>query len=344
VSFATSKISECARLALAHDAPVVLQYGPSGGYPPLRAHIAQSLGVHESQVIIGQGSLQLLDSLIRVMLSPGDVVFIEEPTYDRTLTLFRRAGANVVGIPLQPDGPDLDLINLHLQQGVRPKLFYVIPDFQNPSGVVMSAQKRQALVDLARKYGFQIVEDSPYRLLRFHGSDLPSIFSMAPDLVIHMSSYSKLIAPGLRVGWMASPTSTMQALLKFCEDTYINPSYFNQALVLEFIQQGWLEENISILKELYRPRLEAMLASLSENMEPPAVWSKPDGGFFVSLELNKPVQVPELFTRAKQAGLILTDGRGFFASGKGDSFIRLPFCALEPAEISEGIARLAKII
>lgn len=343
-AFPTERLAECANAVLHNDYDVVLQYGSAGGFARLRHWIAAQYKVGSERVIIGQGSLQLLDTIARVMIKPGDVVYVEEPTYDRAITVLRRAGVRLVGIPLAADGLDVDFMAQRLAGGERPVLFYIIPDFQNPSGTVLSLEKRQRMAGLASQYGFYYVEDSPYRKLRYHGTELPSLFDLAPERVMQLSSYSKLIAPGLRVGYVVASPELAPDLLKFSEDTYINASYFNQAIVHEFIQRGWLDDNLSILKRLYAPRLEAMLAGLEHYLASQATWAPVEGGFFVGMTLNRPVSAPNLLALASAAGLLLTDGRGFYPSGSGDRFVRLPFCALTPAEITAGIARLAEVV
>jgi DNA-binding transcriptional MocR family regulator len=323
----------------------VLQYGKSRGYPRLRELLADEKDVDTSRIIVGQGSLQLQDFCARVLVEPGDVVYVEEPTYDRTLTIFRRAKAQVVGFPLTVDGVDVEGVEERLAGGERPMLFYVIPDFQNPSGTVLSEEKRHHLVRLARAYNFWIIEDVPYRRLRYRGEDVPSLFELAPDRVVQMSSYSKLISPGLRVGYVVAPEPLADRLAEMAEDTYINASYLNQAMVAEFIQRDWLEPQISELKELYEPRLYATLEALEKHMADLATWRRPEGGFFVGVTVNGSVDTDELLSRARDQSLLLTDGRSFFAeSHNGEGFIRLPFCALTPQEIEEGVARLARVV
>jgi 2-aminoadipate transaminase len=343
-SFPTAQLAECAEAVLVEQGDVVLQYGPSRGFPALCALIAQETGVDNAQVIVGQGSLQLQDFCARALVKPGDVVYVEAPSYDRTLTILRRAGAQVVGFPLGNDGPDVDAIQGRLEDGERPVLFYLIPDFQNPSGTVLAREKRQRIVNLAQAYDFWIIEDVPYRKLRYRGEELPSLFDLAPDRVLQMSSYSKLISPGLRVGYVVTPEPLADRLAKMAEDTYINASFLNQAIVLEFVRQEWLEPQIARLKALYEPRLDAMLGALDAHMADLATWRRPDGGFFIGVTLNADVRVEDLLKGAREADLVLTDGRGFFANGGGDNFVRLPFCALTPDEIQMGIARLAEVV
>jgi DNA-binding transcriptional MocR family regulator len=256
----------------------------------------------------------------------------------------RRVGGRLVGWPLEEDGPDVEALEARLRGGERPALFYLIPDFQNPCGTLLSQEKRQRIGDLAREYGFWIIEDVPYRKLRYRGQESPTVFSLAPDRVIQMSSFSKLISPGLRVGYVVAPEPLAGRLAKMAGDTYVNASYLNQAIVFEFIRRGWLEPQIADLKRLYAPRLDALLGALEVHMADLATWHRPDGGFFVGMTLKVDVQADDLVRRAGKADLLLTDGRGFFSNGGGDRFVRLPFCALTPQEIETGIARLAKVV
>jgi DNA-binding transcriptional MocR family regulator len=350
-SFPTAQLMECAQAVLAEHGEVVLQYGSARGFPPLRQAIAMQAGVTEDQVIIGQGSLQIQDFCARSMIDPGSLVYVEEPSYDRAITILRRAGARLVGFPLQDDGPDVEMMEARLRGGEKPVLLYIIPDFQNPSGTVMSLEKRQRIAELARRYEFWVIEDVPYRKLRYRGQELPALFELAPDRVLQMSSFSKLVSPGLRVGYVVAPRQCVDTLARAAEDTYINASYFNQAIVYKFIQNGWLEPNIEKLKALYRPRLDAMLAALDEHMQGLATWRRPEGGFFIGMTLRpgasaggRGVSVDALLANARKAGLELTDGRGFYVGGGGQEFVRLPFCALSEQDIRSGIARLAAVV
>jgi len=342
-SFPARQLAECAKNVLEKDSAVVLQYGPAGGYLPLRNWIAQSCRVQENRIVLGQGSLQLVDILSRLLLTQGDIVYTEDPTYDRTATVLRRAGARVVGFPLTKEGPDINQMEARLKSGERPKLFYTIPDFQNPSGMVISLDSRKELLVLAEEYDFWIVEDSPYRSLRYYGSEIPSLFEQNPSRVIRMSSFSKLISPGLRVGYAVLPAALAARVLKYAEDTYINASYFNQDCD-GLHRKRWFEANLESLKCLYTPRLDTILAALESKMESFGNWHKPEGGFFVGFTANFPLDAGELLKKAEESGLQLTDGRGFFVNGDGSRFIRLPFCALTPEEIETGIHRLAKVL
>jgi 2-aminoadipate transaminase len=341
-SFPIDEVIEAAGAALKTRGAAMLQYGPSLGFLPLREWLAEWQRVTVDRVLTSNGSLQLIEFLCLSMLEPGDVVFTESPTYDRTLTLLRRHGATVVGIPLEADGPDVEALERALAKQV-PKFFYIIPDFQNPAGATCSEGKRRHIVKLAARFGFLLLEDAPYRLLRYRGHEEPTLYELAPDRTLHMSSFTKLIAPGVRTGFMIAEPGLVARLAKAAEDTYISPGYLAQGITAEWCRRGLLVPQIARLKTLYAPRLDACLSGLAAHM-PDAVATRPDGGFFVSLTLSGDVLASTVRTHAAARGLHLADGLAFFPNGGGERFIRLPFCALTPAEIDEGIRRLAESV
>ena len=341
-SFPNEELIECTRQTINAHSAKILNYGSAGGYEPLREYIAQQNAVGCEQVVIGQGSLQLLDFLCRISVEEGDSVFVEQPTYDRTLTVFKRAKANLHGFRLVAGQINIKVVEELLEKGTIPKYFYVISDFQNPNGSVMGIIERHALTSLARQYGFLIIEDIPYRRLRYEGKPLPSLFEISPDVVIRMSSFSKLIGPGLRTGTMILPKVLAKKLIQYAEDTYVCPSFFNQAIVFEFVERGMLERQVNKLINIYRPRLGTILSEMDSCMSEFGEWVKPQGGFFVGLTLNRDIDMLKL-SEAISSELTLSDGRGFFLNG-GRHFIRLPFCALTENEITMGIRCLADAI
>ncbi|MFQ5858442.1 MAG: PLP-dependent aminotransferase family protein [Anaerolineae bacterium] len=341
-AFPVSQIQECAAAILAADGATVLQYGKSTGYLPLREIIAEWYGASPAEVLVSNGSLQIQEFLSTLLLRPGDTIFVEEPTYDRTITTFRRHGANLVGIPLEHDGLDIGSLVAQLRK-VTPKFLYVIPDFQNPTGVTTSLSKREEIVRLAEEYDFWIIEDDPYRALRYQGSDVPLMRTMSPDRVLHLSSFTKILSPGVRVGYLVAPERIVEAVAKIASDTYVTPGHLAQGIAYEFCRRGWLKPNVERLKGIYRPRLEATAAALREYL-PGADWVEPEGGFFVGITLPPPMKVANLRERAEEVGLSLSDGRGFFPQGGGERFLRLAFPALSEPEIREGVFRLARLV
>jgi len=341
--FPTEDLIDCAEAALRRDGPVLLQYGRSPGYGPLREWLGQQCGVGPEQVLIGNSSLEIFSFLTQVLLQPGARAFVEVPSYDRTIGLLRRAGVQVTGIPLQDDGIDLDALEDELRRGA-PALMYVIPDFQNPMGTTMSLEKRKRVAALAEQHGFWILEDGPYRDLRYTGDEVPTIRSLAPDRVLYLSSFSKLLAPGLRLGHMVGSAQVISRVAEWATNTYIGPVFPTQGIVYEYCRRGLLQPNIERLKEVYRPRLEAVLAAL-ETHRVLAEWSRPQGGYYVSGMLPEDNDIVTLQERAEAVGLKLTDGRGFFPNpADGMRFLRIPFCSLSPQECREAIQRLAEIV
>jgi DNA-binding transcriptional MocR family regulator len=341
-SFPSAEMAEAAAAVLGERGPTLLQYGPSAGLPVLREWLAEWQGSRPEEVLAGNGSLQLFDLLCLVTLRPGDVVVTEAPTYDRTLTLLRRHGAQTVGVPLEPDGPDLEALEATVRRRP-PRLVYMIPDFQNPSGATCSGDKRRRIAELARELGFLLVEDSPYRLLRYRGREEPTLRSLAPEVTIHMSSFSKLIGPGPRLGFMVGPVDLLAQVARALEDTYISPSNLAHGIAWEWCRRGLLPGQIERLKALYAPRLEACLEALERHL-PAARATRPDGGFFVSLTLPPGVETTAVRRAALARELQLTDGHAFFPEGGGERFLRLPYCALAPEDIREGIGRLSEAV
>ncbi|CAN5796475.1 2-aminoadipate transaminase [soil metagenome] len=331
-----------------HKDPSVLHYGQQQGYAPLRALLAEEYGVSESEVLVGNGSLQLQDLFSAQAISPGATVYTEQPSYDRAIVTFRRRGAQVIGVPLEEDGINVDLLEEALQREV-PAFLYLVPDFQNPAGATLSVEKRQRVVELAEQYGFWVIEDVPYRKLRYRGEDLPLLREISATSVVTMSSFSKLLSPGIRVGFMLAPESIVDATRRLGEDTYLSPVLPTQGAVAEYISQGLLEPNIERLKELYTPRWKAMSEAVVREL-PNAQTFIPDGGFFVSVMLPEDANTDNLVGRAKDAALELTPGSAFFADpmegepAPGDRFVRLPFCAVSTEQIDEGVKRLAGLV
>jgi len=347
-AFPTEEIAECFDAALHADAAVILQYGQQPGYGPLRKLLAAEYGVAEREIMVAGGSLQLQDLSSAQLIRPGATVLTEQPSYDRAITTFRRRGAKVIGIPLEADGLSVERLEAAIKKQV-PAFLYMVPDFQNPAGATTSLAKRRAIVELANRYGFWVIEDVPYRKLRYRGESVPLLREIDPARIVTMSSFSKLLSPGMRVGFMVAPVGLIEAVTKLGEDTYLSPVLPTQAVVAEYIRRGWLEPNIENLKQLYRPRWEAMIGATRRYL-PGVEASAPDGGFFVSLTLPEGANSADLVARAKQIGLVLTPGQPFFAdpdegpTPNGERFVRLPFCAVTPEQIDEGVQRLASLL
>ncbi len=344
-------LSECMQAALeGPDGKTILQYGHNAGYLPLRQLLAEQYNIPFEQVLVGNGSLHLQDLLAATLIKQGDVVLVEQPSYDRAIKTFRRRGAKVIGIPLEHDGINLAALEKAIAQKT-PAFMYVIPDFQNPAGVTTSTEKRQALVNLAQRHGFWLLEDVPYRTLRYVGESPPLLRDLNTERVITISSYSKLISPALRVGYLIGPTQLVKSLAKLAEETILTPVLPTQAAVVEFHKRGYFTSNLENLRQLYAPRLQTISTALKTHL-PNVAFTEPQGGFFVSITVPKLAADSNLFTRAREIGLVLTDGQDFFADPLdeskqqelGERFIRLPFCALTPIQLQEGVKRLSRLI
>src|SRR5919107_317364 len=347
-AFPTDELGQCFDAAVRNDTAVVLQYGQQPGYAPLRSQLAEEYDVSEAEVLVGNGSLQLQDLVSAQLVGPGVAVYTEQPSYDRAITTFRRRGARVTGIPLESDGISVDRLEAAVEREV-PAFVYLVPDFQNPAGATLSLEKRRRIVELAVEHDFWVIEDIPYRKLRYEGEDLPLLREIDPSRVITMSSFSKLLSPGMRVGFMISPQAFIDEVTRLGEDTYLSPVLPTQAAVAEYLRRDWLGPNIERLKELYRPRWQTMADAVRREL-PGAQAFIPDGGFFVSVMLPESANTDNLVGRAKDRGLMLTPGSAFFADPddgerpQGDRFVRLPFCAVTLEQIEEGVRRLTSLL
>jgi 2-aminoadipate transaminase len=341
-SFPVDEVIDAAVAALKEHGRTILQYGSAMGFAPLVEWLARWQGVKPNQVLTSNGSLQLIEFLCWNLVKPGSIVFTEAPTYDRTLVLLRRHQAEVIGIPLETDGPDIAALEAELRKHT-PVFFYIIPDFQNPAGATCSSEKRRKIAALAEKYNFLLLEDAPYRQLRYRGREEPRLLDLAPNRTLHMSSFSKLIGPGPRIGFMFGNPDLISKIAEVAGDTYISPNFLAQGVAYEWCRRGLLEPQIEKLKSLYSPRLDACRAAL-EKYVPSAQPTRPDGGFFLSITLPEGVRTTAVRAAAQKRNLNLADGLAFFPNGGGERFLRLPYCALTPEEIDEGIRRLADTI
>jgi 2-aminoadipate transaminase len=324
------ELADCARAALERDGRTILSYGPSPGYAPLREWIAERHGVDPARVFLTNGSLQGFVFLAQ-RLAPGRRVFVERPTYDRPLKILRGLGADVVPLSMDDEGLDPDALEAALREGEAPAFLYTIPTFQNPSGRTLSTERRRRIVELAAEHDLLVLEDDPYGLVRFDGEPLPSLFELSDGRIAYSSSFSKTIAPGLRVGWFVLPEELAREVEATATATYITPVLLGQAAVHEFVSRGRFEPNLERVRGLLGARRDAMLAALDREL-PAARWSRPDGGYFVWLELPEPVET------AEAGGVTFVLGTDF---GGAPTEVRLAYSFVSPDEIAEGVARLA---
>ncbi len=332
-------LRDAAVRAFANDPAGVTAYGTSIGYPPLRAWIAERHGVEPERVLVTNGSLQadafLFDHLVRA----GDEVVVESPTYDRTLLSLRNRGAHVRAVELELDGIDTSALGRLLAEGAKPTLAHVIPNFQNPAGYTLSADKRKQLVALAREHEFIVLEDDPYGELRFSGEPMPTMVSIDPDHVVYASSFTKTVCPGVRVGYLIGPKDLIAAIVKLATNTYISPNMVSEGLVYEFCIAGALEHSIEVVRTALAERARTLTDALRSEL-PEAKFVAPEGGYFLWVTLPEGANVAALAEAAAQRSVIFVKGTDFMLDG-GDNALRLAYSGVTVAEIREGVARLA---
>jgi DNA-binding transcriptional MocR family regulator len=337
-----AELADCARAAIESGGPAVLSYGPGGGYGPLREWIAERHGVEPARVVVTSGSLQGFVFLAEQLVRPGARVLVEAPSYDRPIKILRRLGAEIVGLPMDDDGLDPDALERALARGEKPAFLYTIATFQNPSGRTLSRDRRARVAELAREHDLLVLEDDPYGLVRFEGEALPTIFELeGGERVAYASSFSKTVAPGVRVGYFVLPPALAAEIEALAVSTYISPPFMTQATVHEFLRRGKFEPNLERVNGLLKARRDAMLDALERHMPDGASWSRPEGGYFVWLDL--PDDAPTV-ARGEEAGVTYVAGTDFFADGGGTRSLRLAFSFVSPGEIEAGVERLAALL
>jgi len=333
-------LQEAAQRAFAEDPAGTTAYGTSVGYVPLREWIAEQHGVEVDQVLVTNGSMQADAFLFQLLVGPGDPVVVESPTYDRTLLNLRNRGADVRMVPLETDGIDTGALESLLSEGVQPKLAHVIPNFQNPAGYTLSADKRAKLLALASEHDFTIFEDDPYISIRFEGEGLPTMLSQDDaGKVVYASSFSKTVCPGIRVGYLVGPQAVIKQIQGIATNTYISPNMVAQSIVNQFCRSGRIDSAIATVKEALRARRDAVITALEREL-PEATFARPEGGYFMWVELPEAVDVAELAKAAKERDVVFVKGTDFLLEG-GRNTLRLAYSGVTPEQIDEGITRLA---
>ena len=317
---AVDELRAAADRAFRHDPGGAFAYGTSAGYPRLLEWLAKKHQVAPERLVATNGSMQADAFLFQQLVAPGDVVVVEAPTYDRTLLSLRKLGAEILAIPLEEDGIDVDALASALDGGARPKLAHIIPNFQNPAGCTLSLEKRRRLLELAAAHEFTIFEDDPYVELRFEGEQHPTMLELdaGEGRVVYASSFSKTVCPGIRVGYLVGAADLIGAVRKRATETYISPNMVAQAL---------------------RERRDATCDALGRHL-PDARFVTPEGGYFLWVDLPEGSEVARLETGAKERGVVFVKGTDFLLEG-GDSSLRLAYSAVPPDQIEEGIARVA---
>jgi 2-aminoadipate transaminase len=341
-----AELADCAREAIERDGAAVLNYGPVGGYGPLREWIAERHGVAPGRVLVTNGSLEGLNLLLAYYAERGRLL-VEAPTYDRPLKIATRVGAEVHAIPQDEEGLDVDALERELRRDPSPAFLYVLPTFQNPSGRTLPVERRRRLLELAREHSLTLLEDDPYGAVRFEGESLPTLHELdGGEKVLRSSSFSKVVSPGIRVGYFVLTPDVAQAIETVATNVWLTPSLVAQATVYEFVRRGSLEPNLEKVRTALAARRDAMVSALAEAFPAGAAWSRPEGGYFLWLDLPEGVDAGELLPRAEEAGVTFVKGVDFYpaGSGGGRGAARLAYSFVTPAEIVDGIGRLAALV
>jgi 2-aminoadipate transaminase len=326
------------------------QYAPTRGLAgPLdalagRIETLQGRRPADDELLITSGGMEALELVGKSFLDRGDLVVVEAPTYLGAIMAFRSFEAEVVAVPIDEHGLDVEELERQLAAGLRPKLLYVIPDHQNPAGVSLSGERRTALVELARRHGFLIVEDVAYRELGFDNDAAPSLWSLAPDVVVQAGTTSKTFFPGVRLGWAVGPAEVSAQLVVAKQNTDQCAAALGQRLFEEYVRRGWIEEQLVLSRKLYRRKCERMLATLERTMPVGVRWTHPEGGFFSWLTLPADVNAVDLARRAVEQGVGIVPGAPFFPDGRGGDNVRLSFSMVSEEQIDAGIERLASLV
>ncbi|HYP48980.1 MAG TPA: PLP-dependent aminotransferase family protein [Thermoleophilaceae bacterium] len=338
---AVDDLKAAAQRAFEHDPAGAFAYGTSAGYPRLLDWLASKHGVETDRIVATNGSMQADAFLFEALVGPGDLVVVEAPTYDRTLQSLQKLGADILAIPLESDGIDVQALASALESGVRPRLAHIIPNFQNPAGCTLSLEKRRRLLELAAEHDFVIFEDDPYVELRFEGEQHPTMLSLDDgEHVVYASSFSKTVCPGIRVGYLVGPQELIGQVRKLGTSAYISPNMVAQAIVAEFCVSGAIERSIATVKAALRERRDATCAALSSEL-PHSTFVKPEGGYFLWVDLPEGSDVSRLEAAAKERGVVFVKGTDFLLEG-GASSLRLAYSAVTPSQIKDGIARMAE--
>ncbi len=354
LTFPVKDLEDISCELLREKGAIALQYGTTEGESLLRGEIAKWMScekpsIRPENILITAGSQQGLDIVSKVFLDPNDVVIMELPTYIGGLQAFNSYRAEMIGVPQDEEGMRIDLLEKVLvklaRRDKRPKLIYIVPDFQNPSGVTMSLERRKKLLQIAYQYEVPILEDSPYRDLRYSGKNVPAICSLdTQNQVIFLSTFSKLLCPGLRIAWIMAPIEWMDRMVVTKQSMDLCSPTYTQLLVAEYLRRGLLPRQIEKIRRIYGRKLEVMLKALEKHMPKGVKWSKPKGGLFLWIELPKKMSANDLFPKAVKNKVAYVVGSAFHCNGKGQNTMRINFSYSSEQQIAEGIQRLAKML
>lgn len=353
--FPIDDIKEMSRIVIEREGKTALQYGPTEGDNRLREELAKimnkdGVNITSNHVLIVTSSQQGLDLVGKIFIDPGDVVMTSRPTYVGAIQAFNSYGAKMLGVEQDEEGTQTTLLEAEISKlaikGIKPKFIYEIPDFQNPSGITMSLKRRKELIKIAEKYDLIIVEDSPYRQLRFEGKTEPSLIGMNSERVLSLFTFSKILLPGFRLGWMAGPNELIQKAVTAKQSVDLCSPPFNQAIIYEYLNRGLLEKQIAVIIKAYREKRDFMLDKLAKYMPklPGLKWTHPHGGLFLWVTMPGNIDAGEMFHSAIEKKVAYVVGTAFYPDGGGGNSFRMNFSYSSMAEIEEGVKRLAQVI
>jgi len=356
--FPIAEFREACDRVLLENGPQALQYSTTEGYAPLREQIARhtsryAIQIGPENIMITSGSQQALDLLGRIFINHGDRILVESPTYLGALQAWAAYGAEYVTVPMDKQGMNTDALEEALRTG--PKFIYVLPNFQNPTGVTLSLERRKRLVELADRYGVPIIEDDPYGQLRYEGEHLPSVVALDDEYranseayyhgnVIYLSTFSKILAPGLRLAWVVAPPEVIRKLVQAKQGADLHTATFNQVVAYEVSRGGFLDQHAKLICRVYKERRDVMLAAMDRHFPPEVDWTQPAGGLFLWGTMPEYLNAADVLSEAIQQKVAFVPGGPFHPNGGGQNTMRLNFSYATPDKIMEGIARLGQVL
>jgi 2-aminoadipate transaminase len=349
-TFPTGELDEIAARLVREDAAVALQYTPCTGLPSVREYLIarqeqlQGRRPDPAELIVTSGGMECIAMMCQALIDPGDAIVVEAPSYLGALMAFGAAEADAVAIPMDDDGLRVEALDERLDRGLRPKFVYTIPEYQNPTGRTLSLERRRELVDVCRRHGVLIFEDVAYRELSFDGASLPTLWSLAPDLVLQAGTFSKSFFPGVRLGWATGPADVVAELAAVKQNTDQCAGGLGQRLVEEYGRGGGFERNLPAARALYASHWAALSAALTRHMPEGVAWTEPTGGFLTWLTLPEELDTTAMRPAALEAGVAYVPGPPFQVGDGGGNAMRLSFSHLTEAELETAVERLAGVV
>jgi 2-aminoadipate transaminase len=357
-AFPTQRFVEASSKVMTSVGALALQYSTTEGYRPLRELIAAhatryGIQVEADNILITSGSQQALDLIGKVFVNPGDHILVESPTYLGALQAWNAYQAEYVAADTDDDGYIIASVDAKMRTG--PKFAYALPNFQNPSGVTLSLERRKQLIEVADHYGVPILEDDPYGQLRYEGEHLPALVTLDSQFrstngsqysgnVIYLSTFSKTLAPGIRLGWIVAPVEVIRKLVQAKQGTDLHTSTVSQMVAYEVARDGFLDQHVKLIRAIYRERRDTMLEALNTHFPPAITWTRPAGGLFLWLKFPESLDAADVLKAALAEKVAFVPGESFFVDGSGQNTARLNFSNASPERIEEGIKRLARCV